>query len=282
LNNSLKNASMLKSFTLFGTWFISFFPVSREMLNEWIGHSNNSHGMLVPLVSLYFVWQKKDGLRSVPLSSSSWGGFLLGGSLLLYVISYAGEVAFATRLMMVISLMGMILFNYGRECFRKIVFPLFFLFFMIPIPTSLIQPVTLPLQFIATSISASIIRLFSIPVLQEGNMLYFVQTQLEVAEACSGLHSIMALTMLSVIFAYLTDKGLLSKITLIASAIPLAFLANIIRVSGTGILAHYFGEKIARGFLHEFSGMAVFIFGFTILFLEYLLITKYSGQKKYA
>jgi exosortase/archaeosortase family protein len=80
--------------------------------------------------------------------------------------------------------------------------------------------------------------------------------------------------MLSVIFAYMSDKGWVRKGILLASAIPLALLANIVRVTGTGVLAHFFGDKVARGFLHEFSGLAVFAFGFALLFLEYSLLNR--------
>lgn len=110
-------------------------------------------------------------------------------------------------------------------------------------------------------------------------MLYFAQTQLEVAQACSGLRSIVALTMLSVIFVYLSRKGIVGKIILLASAIPIALLANIIRVTGTGILAHFYGSVVARGFLHEFSGLIVFVFGFLVLSLEFSLLNKIGTKK---
>ena len=109
-------------------------------------------------------------------------------------------------------------------------------------------------------------------------MLHFVNTQLEVAEACSGIRSIMSLTMLSVIFAYITDGGRWKKVVLILSAVPIAMLANIVRVSGTGMLAHFFGDQVARGFMHDFSGMAVFAFGLIVLFLELTLLNKLSEK----
>ena len=110
-------------------------------------------------------------------------------------------------------------------------------------------------------------------------MLYFAQTQLEVAEACSGIRSIVSFTVLSVIFAYLLDKGWSRRIILLLSAIPLALFANIVRVSGTGILAHFYGSRIARGFLHEFSGLAVFGFGFVLLLGEYILLNRVSSKQ---
>jgi exosortase len=274
------NSVAVKSLILFGVWFAAFSPSFLDLWNELIKHSNDSHGLLVPFISLYFAWQKKEELRRVAISTSIWGAVIVISSLLIYIVAFAGDVAFIARLMLVVSLIGLVLFNYGKKVFKIIAFPLFFLFFMIPIPVSLIQIISLPLQFFATTISAKIINAFSIPVSQEGNMLYFAQTQLEVAQACSGLHSIVALIMLSVIFVHLSSKGLIPKIILLASAIPLALLANIIRVSGTGILAHYYGSNIARGFLHEFSGLAVFAFGFLTLALEYLLLNKFCNHDK--
>jgi len=153
----------------------------------------------------------------------------------------------------------------GGDMLRQLAFPLGFLFFMIPVPDSLLNMVAFPLQLMATKISASLIQLCSIPVYREGNMLYFVQTQLEVAEACSGIRSVMALTMLSVIFAYTSSVNWWRRGILILSAIPIALLANILRVSGTGVLAHFFGDRVARGFLHEFSGLVVFLFGLAVL-----------------
>jgi exosortase len=150
----------------------------------------------------------------------------------------------------------------------------------ITVPESIIGLVSLPLQAFATKVSAGIIQACSIPVLREGNMLYFVQTQLEVAEACSGIRSIVAITMLSTVFVYLSKGRLLQKIIILCSAIPVALLANILRVSGTGILAHFYGDQVARGFLHDFSGLAVFVFGMLILFFEYMTLNKLLNNSK--
>jgi exosortase len=148
---------------------------------------------------------------------------------------------------------------------------------MIPIPVSILSMVSLPLQRIATSISAFLIRLTSIPTYKEGNMLYFVQTQLEVAEACSGIHSMMAMLMLSSLIVYMRPMKNTGRAILVASAIPIAMLANIVRVSGTGILAHFYGEFVARGFLHEFSGIVVFWFGLVLLLGTFKLINKFQA-----
>lgn len=199
---------------------------------------------------------------------------MLVASLIIYIISFVGDVSFVSRLMIVFSLIGLLLYNLGKELVRILIFPLLFLFFMIPVPLSLIERISIPLQLFASTVSAWLIKLISIPVYQDGNMLYFVQTQLEVAQACSGLRSIVALTMLSAIFIHLSEKGLTRKIILLISVIPLALMVNIIRVTGTGLLAHFYGGVVADGFLHNFSGLAVFVLGFFLLSLEFSLLNK--------
>ena len=190
----------------------------------------------------------------------------MASSMGLHVLSYAGATAVVSRSMIVFSLIGLVLFTLGKSIFSIIKFPLFYLIFMVPVPTSIYQLVAFPLQLFATKISTFIIHVLTIPAYRQGNMLYFAQTQLEVAEACSGIRSMMSFIMLGFLFAYMIDKNWWKRIFLILSTIPLAFFANILRVTGTGILAHFCGDKVARGFLHEFSGLAVFAFGFITLF----------------
>jgi exosortase len=272
-------STKLKFSVLLILWAVAFLPVCPDLFWAWLNHSNNSHGILVPLISVYFIWQKREILRKVKISNSNLGAVVLIISMGMYLLSYAGAVAVISRAMIVFSLIGLVLFTLGKTIFKLLSFPVLFLIFMIPVPDSIVGVVALPLQLFVTNISSFIIHAFSIPVYQEGNMLYFTQTQLEIAEACSGIRSLVSLAMLSVIFAYMCDKGWVRKATLLASAIPLALFANIVRVSGTGVLAHFCGDKVARGFLHEFSGLAVFAFGFVVLFSEYSFLNR-IGRKK--
>jgi len=257
-------------------WALVFYPVYSGLMEAWFGMSNgdNSYGILVPFISLYLIWKKKEDLQHASSSSSALGLIILIASLLLYVVSFAGDVVFLQRLMMVISLIGLILYVYGKEIFQILRFPLVFLLFMVPIPESVVSMVSFPLQTYATIISTKIIQLCGIPVYREGHMLYFTKTQLEVAEACSGIRSISALLMLSVIFMHQCENSRTRKTIIILSSVVIAFIANIFRVSGTGILAHFFGAGVARGFLHEFSGMSVFAVGFAMMFVEYKLLNR--------
>ena len=263
-----------KSSLLFLLWFCVFIPVYPVLWQTWMNSSNNSHGLLVPLISVFLIWTKRDQLSKANLDSSNWGVVILIVSLALYIVSLAGHVAVIQRAMIVFSLIGLILFNFGPLVFNISAFPLFYLIFMIPVPVSVYTLVAFPLQLFATNVAYVLIKVVNIPVFKEGNMLYFVQTQLEVAEACSGLRSMMAFVMLSVLFAYFMDRGWWRRGALILSSIPLAIAVNIVRVTGTGVLAHFYGEKVARGFMHEFSGLVVFALGFVLMFLEFVLLNK--------
>lgn len=259
----------IKIAALFLLWAAAFSPIYPELVRDWLDNSDNSHAFLVPLIALFFVWQRKGELLAASVAGSAWGGVMLVTSLLAYIVSYAGGSAFLTRIAMVSSLFALVWFSLGNGFIRILAFPICFLLFMVPVPYSLMSHVSMPLQLMATRVAENLIGGCSIPVYREGNMLYFMQTQLEVAEACSGIRSIMALTMLGLVFGSLSGNGWWRKVFFVAAAIPIAVLSNIVRVTGTGILAHFYGDKVARGFLHEFSGLAVFALGFALLLALY-------------
>ena len=264
----------LQAGTILLLWGIVFLPVYPELWQTWMSSSNNSHGILVPFISGWLIWTKKEDLARVPRRHWRTGGLILALSLVVYLVAYAGQVAVLQRVMLVCSLIGLVMFNCGKAVMKILAFPLLFLFFMVPVPVSLHGLVAFPLQLFATGIARAMIQFMGLPVLQEGNMLYFARTHLEVAEACSGLRSMTAFFMLSVLFAYFMAPVWWRRGLLVLSAVPLAIAANIVRVTGTGILAHFFGARIARGFLHDFSGLAVFALGLGCLFLEFMLLNK--------
>lgn len=255
-------------------WLTAFAPIIPSMVNTWFSHSDNSHAVLVPFVSLYFIWEKRADILRLQSRGSNAGLVLLALCLSFYAVSFVGGIAFFCRLMLVASLIAVVWSCLGTKVLRLLAFPLGFLFFIIPVPDTLLNLVSFPLQLLATKVSANLIAYCSIPVYREGNMLFFLNTQLEVAEACSGIRSIMALTMISAIFAYISEGAVWRRTTLVLAAIPIAFIANILRVTGTGILAHFYGDKVARGFLHDFSGLVVFLFGLIMLFGLYSLLKR--------
>ena len=258
-----------RTLTVFILWLCLFIPIFPSLIRDYFADPDTSHGLLVPLIALYLAWQKRDRIRAAVLCPSSWGLFFLIMTLLLYLLGLVGGILVLQRSMMVFSFISLVLFLFGAEVFRTLLFPLFFLVFLVPLPVSLVGLVAFPLQLLVTRVAEHVIQLVGIPVYREGNMLYFLHTQLEVAEACSGIRSLMAMVMLCSLFVYASGGNWWRRGILLLSAVPVAMFANIVRVSGTGILAHYFGGEVARGFLHEFSGMVVFALGLAIMYLEY-------------
>jgi len=122
------------------------------------------------------------------------------------------------------------------------------------------------MQLFASKVAAITLYLIGIPVLREGNVMLLANTSLEVAEACSGIRSLISLLALSIVFAYLSQKETWKRILLVLSTFPIAIIANAARVSGTGILAHHYGDKVAQGFFHGFSGWILFVVAFVCLF----------------
>ncbi len=120
--------------------------------------------------------------------------------------------------------------------------------------------------------------LMGIPVLREGNVIQLSKTSLEVAEACSGIRSLISLLALSVVFAYFTQKKGWKRVLLVISAFPIAIIANAIRVSGTGILAHRYGESVAQGFFHGFSGWILFVVAFICLFIVGAILSRIKRE----
>ena len=274
-DDRITKGTLWKYLVIFTLWFLAFSPIYPELFNIWRNKPDDSHGLLVPFVVIYLLWQKRNDLQNTTFSNSSFGLAILVVSTSLYLLALAGGVAVAARAMMVFSLVGLALYTMGPKAFKSVAFPLFFLLFMIPVPDTLLSLISFPLQLFATKASEAFIRFLSIPVYREGNILYFTQTQLEVVGACSGIRSIMALLMLSTLFVYVMARGNWGKKTiLLASAIPIALLANIFRITGTGVLTHFYGDQVAQGFLHDFSSLIVFAFGFTILFGEFLILSR--------
>ena len=226
-----------------------------------------SHGFLIPIVSLYFVYERRKELSALS-PSTAWGGIglILLGIFFLLLGNLATEF-FTMRFSMLLILGGIILFLLGKEFIKTLLFPLVFLIFMIPIPSILMGSITFPMQLFASKVAAKSLYLIGIPVLREGNIILLANTSLEVAEACSGIRSLISLLALSVVFAYFSQNTTWKRIVLVLSTFPIAIIANAARVTGTGILAHYYGDKVAQGFFHGFSGWILFVVAFVCLFL---------------
>jgi exosortase/archaeosortase family protein len=226
-----------------------------------------------------------------------WGGAAILLALFALWTGVAGAELFMQRISLVLILAGVVVYFWGPALLRLVWVPLGLLLLAIPIPAIVLNKIAFPLQLFASQCAVWSMRLFDIPVLRQGNVIELLplnslQTKkLEVVEACSGIRSLMTLVTLAVVFAYFTHPtssnghggpgsreataggwrslkswGFWRSTLVVLSAVPIAIFTNALRVSGTGVLARYYGTKVADGFFHSFSGWVIYIAAFLLLF----------------
>ena len=244
------------------------------MVEDWYNDPNYSHGFLVPLISVYFLSENWGALRVTPLRPSNLGLPVIIGSLLLLLLGYIGTEYFTMRASLVPLVAGIVLYWFGWTVLRLSSLAIAFLIFMVPLPYIVYDAIAFPLKLLVTKASVAVLKILSIPVVSEGNIIMFPQTVLEVADACSGLRSLMSLVTLAVALAFLSQKTAVKRTILIISAVPVAIVTNMIRVIVTGVLASHYGAAAAEGFFHEFAGMAIFAMAMIILFSESAILRR--------
>jgi exosortase len=242
-------------------------PVLSHLVGQWSHDPNYSHGFFVPAFSLYLLWQDRARLNSLPLEPS-WSGLLvLGLAIAVLMAGVLGAELFLSRSSLLIAMGGLVVLLYGWNHLRAVMFPWLFLLFMIPIPTIVFNQITFPLQLLASKAAAVTLPLFGVPVLREGNVIQLPAMALEVAEACSGIRSLMSLATLAVIYGYLLEPRKLLRMVLALASVPIAVIANSFRIVGTGLLVQYWDPEKAEGFFHAFSGWLIFVVSLALLLL---------------
>jgi exosortase len=259
----LKN--LLALLLLISSFILAYFPVWKGLLSAWSASDDYSHGFFILPVSLYIVWQKRERLAQVEKRPSSVGGIIVIFSLALYLLAHYAEVVTLASLSLVFVLVGVIIYLFGFSVFRELLFPLLFLFFMIPVPSQIFSSLTVPLQLLVSKASTAIATLSGVPVLREGNVIFLPNRTLEVVQACSGLRSMMLLLALSAGFAYLTLRANTLRIALLAWAVPAAILVNVIRVLLIIFADAYFGYDLTVDTSHTVFGVFIFILALILI-----------------
>lgn len=235
-----------------------YYPVVPSMVAQWYDDPNYSHGFLVPLIAGYFLYQRLGDLNKMAVRPEGKGLFIILSGLFMLIVGYAGTEFFTMRASMVVTLTGIVLYFFGKDILKAAALPLGYLFFMVPLPYIVYDAFAFPLKLFVAKYSVIFLKMVGVVVWREGNIIMLPDMVLEVADACSGMRSIMSLLALSVAFAFFTQKAAVKRLALVLSAIPIAIITNALRVIMTGILAQYWGARAAEGFFHEFAGIAVF------------------------
>jgi exosortase A len=246
--------------------------VAVKLVHDWATDDNYSHGFLIVPVALYLVWERRGRLAAIA-PAPAWSGLaLVVASIAILAAGVLGAELFLTRVSILGALAGSVLVLFGREALAVVAFPLAFLLLMIPIPAIVFNQVAFPMQLLASRFGELALNLAGVPVLREGNVITLSTTTLEVAEACSGIRSLISLLTLAIVYGYFVERRTWARVALAVASIPVAIVANGVRVAGTGIAAHYVGPEAAEGFFHTFSGWLVFIVAFVLLFAVQRLI----------
>ena len=250
-------------------WFallliVSYAPVLQRLILQWTSDEDMGHGFFVPVVAGYIAWQRRRELLSGTPSPCWWGLLLVAYGAFQFAVATLGAELFLARTAFVISLIGVVLTLGGWRLLRLLAFPLFLLFFMVPIPAILYNQITFPLQLLASQAADSTLSLLGIPVLREGNILELASQRLNVVEACSGIRSLLSLSFLSLVYAYFFDKKVWMRAVLLVATVPIAIVANSARVTLTGLVGEY-DPELARGIFHYASGWVIFMVALAIL-----------------
>lgn len=259
---------------LVGVLGLLYWPTLKLLVWQWYYDPDYGHGFLVPLLSAYLIWARRDKLRAIPRKPSVWGMVIVLGSLGVLALGSLGAEITLARLSILFTICGLIVYFTGGAMLRAMAFPMGFLLFAIPIPMVVYNEIVFPLQFIASRFATKILETLNLfPIMREGNVLVLPGMHLEVVEACSGIRSLMSLLALAAGYGYLVERSNLVRWILVLAMVPLAIISNGTRVMITALMANYIGPKAAEGFMHEFSGWVIFVVATILFLLLHRLIT---------
>jgi len=242
-------------------------PIVARLAQQWWSDPNFSHGFFVPAFSVFVLWQDRFRLAAISRKPSSWGLPLILLALAMLVLGVFGAELFLSRLSLIALAAGLVIFFLGWQMLRAVLFPLLFSILMVPIPAIVFGQITFPLQILASKLAAWSLPLCGVPVLREGNVINLPAMPLEVAEACSGIRSLLSLTTLAIMYGYLMEKRVGVRTILALASNPIAGAANGFRIIGTGLLVQYWDPDKAEGFFHAFSGWLIFVVSLFMLFM---------------
>lgn len=262
------------------SFLVLYYQVFLKLIQDWERDPNYSHGYFIPVLAVYMIWSRRQDIFQAGIAPHFfWGILLVLLGLLQLMLAWVGSEYFLQGASMIPVLLGISMLFWGPAVTGKMLVPIVYLIFMIPLPAIIWNQLAFPLALMASKVAAQTIDLMGLVILREGNILYLPNVTLQVEEACSGLRSLTTLFALSALVAYLCQLRQLSKWIIFLAAVPIAMVGNVLRLIATSVLARYFGPGMAEGFIHEFSGWVLFVFGLIVLVLLHNLLARWEGGK---
>lgn len=247
---------------------VAYFPTIIWMYDRWMARdSYYSHGFLIPVVSLALIFWQKEELAEIKWKESPWGMRLIIAGVVMHLLASHPNVRiyFVSGFSMLVLICGLVLYLYGEQIFKRILFPLFFLIFMVPMPLVVINKVSLQLKMFAAELATMVLNNMGIQALRDGSIIKMRHAHVTVDDVCSGLRSLISLTALGSICAYWLKAAMWKRVFLFASTIPIAIITNMCRVVALSAISEIWGTEYAEGFVHDFLGFMVFALAFIML-----------------
>jgi len=259
--------ALIKFGVALGLALIAYIPTINWMIGRWNGkESYYSHGFLIPVISLFIIWQRRGALSKIKISGNMLGLWIVAVCLAIHIVCAALRVYFLSGFTIIPLIYGLVLFFFGKEMVSKLTFPILFLFAMVPLPLAVIGTLTVKLKLLATQLSVFVLNAVGFRCIQDGSLIRMPTSFIEVAAPCSGLRSIISLVTLGLLFAYAVKTSFLKKSILFLSSIPIAIATNVMRIVLVAVVNDLYGEKFAMGAFHDFTGFLIFIVAFLGLF----------------
>ena len=265
---------------LIATLTTLYWRVIVGLVNQWLHDPDYSYGFLVPFLAGWMLWRRRAQLRETSRKPSWWGLPIIVGAMGLLILGSLGSENYLSRVSLLIVTAGLVIDFYGWPCFRAGVYAWLVLFLMIPLPAIVSNRIVLPLRFLSSGLASSFMDFCGVPVYREGNIIYLPSITLEVAQACSGIRSLMAMVTVAVAYGYLLEQKPWRRTVLILSAVPIAVLVNGVRIMTSGFLGQYWGRDKAEGFFHLSSGLAIFSFSLLLLWMLHVVLRRFGVERR--
>lgn len=248
------------------------------LFGHWIGSEDYSHGVFVPLISIFLAWQARYRIAGAERGNSWWGIAVIAAGLLLYVIGELATLYVVSHLSLWLLIVGLVITLIGACGAKAVGFPLFYLLTAIPLPVFFYASLSSQLQLMSSAMGVGCLQLVGVTAFRDGNVIDLGPVQLQVVEACSGIRYLLPLTSLALLCAYLFKDKMWKRILLVLSSIPISILVNGFRIGMIGVLVELYGQGAAEGFYHLFEGWVLFMTSLGLLILEMWVLTKIGAK----
>lgn len=257
-----------------------FWETIGDMKYRWDTKEEYGYGYIIPFITLFLIWQRKDLLAKQPFKPTYIAVPLLLISGSFYFMGAVSATHTLSQYALVLTILSLAYGVMGWNSFKIVAIPIALLFFMVPLPPFIYNNLSGELQLISSELGVAVIRLFGISVFLEGNVIDLGTYQLQVVEACSGLRYLFPLISLSFVAAYLYNVETWKRVIIFLSSVPITVLMNSFRIGVIGVLVEYYGIEQAEGFLHDFEGWIIFMACMGILFIEMALLARIGVNKR--